>query len=109
MRILSGRYAFRAFLLLSATCGGSSAIPYATRDQLSNAQARWPDTTSASLDDGRELFVARCSGCHPLPSPERFGFQRWHSILDTMGERARLTGAERELVLRYLTAVGRRD
>jgi cytochrome c5 len=89
-------------LLLAASCG--SAIPHPTDAHLARARSRWPDTTRASLERGRELYVARCSGCHPLHAPSSHSSAIWAAMVDQMAPRARLKGSERELVLRYLTA-----
>ena len=100
---------FTGAMLLAAlaACGGS-AVPHPTEAHLARARARWPDTTRASLERGRELYVARCSGCHPLHPPATQPAARWATVLDTMAPRARLTPAERDLVLRYLTVASTR-
>jgi cytochrome c5 len=97
---------FAAALLLAAACGGG-AVPRPTDAHLARARERWPDTTRASLERGRELYVARCSGCHPLHPPDSQPAARWAQLVDEMAPRARLKPDERELVLRYLTAASR--
>lgn len=91
-----------ATALLAASCGGG-AIPRPTDSHLARARTRWPDTTRASLEEGRELYVARCSGCHPLHAPDTQPPERWAALVDEMAPRARLSPDERDLVLRYLT------
>ena len=95
---------FAAALLLAAVSCGGGAVPRPTEAHLARAQARWPDTTRASLERGRELYVARCSGCHPLHRPDTLPAARWATLVDQMAPRARLSDSERDLVLRYLTA-----
>jgi hypothetical protein len=95
-----------AALLLAVSCGGG-AVPHPTEAHLARARARWPDVTAASLERGRELYVARCSGCHPLHPPGTQPAARWATVLDQMAPRAKLSADERELVLRYLTATSR--
>ncbi len=95
-----------ALLLAAVSCGGG-AVPHPTEAHLARARARWPDTTAASLERGRELYVARCSGCHPLHRPDSQPAGRWAEVLDQMAPRAKLSADERELVLRYLTATAR--
>jgi hypothetical protein len=97
-----------AALLFTALACGGGAVPHPTEAHLARARARWPDTTRASLERGRDLYVARCSGCHPLHRPDAQPADRWATVLDEMAPRARLTPAERDLVLRYLTAASRR-
>jgi hypothetical protein len=97
-----------ALLLAAAASCGGSAVPRPTDAHLARARARWPDTTQASLERGRELYVARCSGCHPLHPPATQPAARWAALVDEMAPRARLSAAERDLVLRYLTAASGR-
>ncbi len=95
-----------ALLFLAVSCGGG-AVPHPTEAHLARARARWPDATAASLEHGRQLYVARCSGCHPLHPPGTQPAARWAEVLDQMAPRAKLSADERELVLRYLTAASR--
>jgi len=97
-------YRLAALLILAAVGCGGSAVPHPTEAHLARARARWPDTTTASLERGRALYVARCSGCHPLHPPGTQPAARWAVVLDQMAPRAKLSAAERELVLRYLSA-----
>jgi len=97
-------YPIAVLLLLAAMSCGGGAVPHPTEAHLARARARWPDATAASLERGRDLYVARCSGCHPLHPPGSQPAARWATVLDQMAPRAKLTGDERELVLRYLTA-----
>jgi hypothetical protein len=93
-------------LVAAASCGGG-AIPHPTDANLARARSRWPDTTAASLERGRELYVARCSGCHPLHPPDTQPAARWAALLDEMAPRAHLDATERDLVLRYLTSASK--
>ncbi len=97
-----------ALLLAALAACGGGAVPHPTEAHLARARARWPDTTRASLERGRELYVARCSGCHPLHPPGTQPADRWATVLAEMAPRARLTPVERDLVLRYLTAASQR-
>jgi len=95
-----------ALVLLVAACGGS--IPHATDAQLQRAQQRWPGTTRAALDRGRDVYVTSCSGCHNLYRPAKLTSAKLPSILKTMAPRAKLAPPDAELVLRYLVAVAGR-
>jgi cytochrome c5 len=104
------RTALLAVLLTAAGLGcGASAIPRPTDSHVSRVQAEWPGTTRQSLERGRDLYVARCSGCHSLFAPAAYPAARWRELLGKMGPRARLSREERELVLHYLIAVSGRD
>jgi cytochrome c5 len=104
---MSMPYRIAAVVLLAAVACVGGAVPHPTEAHLARARARWPDATAASLERGRELYVARCSGCHPLHPPGTQPAARWAQVLDKMAPRAKLSGTERELVLRYLTATSK--
>ncbi len=92
-------------LAASLTACGASAIPRPTDGHLSRARMEWPEATRQSLERGRDLYVARCSGCHTLFAPAAYPAARWRQVLGQMAPRARLTGEESELVLHYLVAL----
>jgi cytochrome c5 len=72
------------------------------------ASERWPGTTVAELSKGRDVFVSRCSACHALPRPDVKSPDEWSSVLDEMASRAKLSSADRELALWYLSAASQR-
>ncbi|HUS66615.1 MAG TPA: hypothetical protein VMZ28_18890 [Kofleriaceae bacterium] len=96
--------AVAALLCATVSCGGG-AIPRPDDSAVARVRPRWPDTTRAQLEQGRDLYVARCGGCHPLHRPGELDAARWSIVVGEMAERARLDVAQRDLVLRYLTAL----
>lgn len=52
---------------------------------------------------GRELFAAKCSGCHKLPYPIQFTNSEWDSILIPMQMKAKITDQERLQISKWLT------
>jgi hypothetical protein len=46
----------------------------------------------------------RCSGCHNLKATSRFSPDEWRGHVRKMAEKAKINGAEEELIWRYLTA-----
>lgn len=95
----------RALVLLFFAGCATNAVPYPSASQVARARARWPDATRASLEHGRKLYVARCSGCHTLYAPTSRAAPRWAAIVEEMAPRAKLSPHEAELVTRYLVAV----
>lgn len=83
-------------------CGGVVAHPSA-RDA-SWAASKWPGTTVDDLEHGRSVFVSRCAGCHNLPRPDAKTPDEWASVVPEMAQGARLSAADQDLVLRYLSA-----
>lgn len=96
-----------ALLWATASCGGGG-IPRPVDGDVARVRPRWPDTTRAQLEQGRDLYVAHCGGCHPLHRPGEFDAAGWSTAVGEMAERAKLDVAQRDLVLRYLTALSSR-
>ncbi len=95
-------------LCLAALAGacGASIVPRPTERDARWASLRWPDASVELLGEGRSLYVAKCSGCHALLSPDRVVTDAFPANLDEMAERARIDARQRELIARYLvTAV----
>ena len=92
-----------ALLVAAASCGGGG-IPRPGDGDVARVRPRWPDTTRAQLEQGRELYVAHCGGCHPLHRPDEYDAARWSAVVDEMAARAKLDATQRDLVLRYLSA-----
>ncbi len=88
---------------LAAAC--AAALRHSTPADVTLVSPKWPGTTVEDLERGRRLYVRRCSGCHTLVLPSAHGPDEWPVLVDAMAERARLKPAEREDVVRFLTAV----
>jgi hypothetical protein len=85
-----------------AGCAGQLPLPVAA--DAARASVRWPGTTVANLQRGRELYVNRCSGCHALYRPQTFPADKWRGIVVEMTDRSKLAPDDAETVIRYLTA-----
>ena len=94
---------FAAALGMTAACSGTLRHP--TLQDAELLASRWPGTTVADLERGRSLYVRRCSGCHNLYRPQDYTPERWPRLVDEMAHKARLTGAERDDMVRFLVAV----
>jgi cytochrome c5 len=101
---------FIALAALGLTLGCAAALPRPTAATAARAQGRWPDSSLAQLEEGRAVFVQRCSGCHALPLPDSRNEAQWKKVLDEMSADAKLTASERVLVERFvLSARTRQD
>jgi len=102
---------FIAFAALGLTLGAGCAasLPRPSTATAARAQGRWPDSTLAQLEQGRSVFVQRCSGCHALPLPDSRTEAEWKKVLDEMGAEAKLTANERVLVERFVLSVRTRQ
>lgn len=63
--------------------------------------------TQAGPPGGDRLYRSKCAACHRAYPPASLTGGRWEDVLSRMAPRARLTGAERELLLGYLKANAR--
>ena len=66
------------------------------------AAGRWPDATPESLENGRQLFLAKCNKCHGYPAIEKVAPDEWPSIMERMGHKAHLSAPDQDLVLRFV-------
>jgi len=64
----------------------------------------------SDLRAGRELYINKCSGCHSLIPVDRFDDARWTAEVDEMLKlkKVRMSTADREQLLRYLTTANDR-
>ncbi|MFN8176784.1 MAG: cytochrome c [bacterium] len=98
----------RLVALLLGVAGASACaagLPHPSEADVARARVRWPETSRADLERGRERYVVRCSTCHPLHRPTEYEPARWEAEVRKMAPRARLSEAERDEILRYVTAV----
>jgi len=104
------RFIALAGLGLALGAGCAAALPRPSAATITRAQGRWPDATLAQLEQGRSVFVQRCSGCHALPLPDSRTEAEWKKVLDEMAAEAKLTTDERVQVERFvLSARTRQD
>jgi mono/diheme cytochrome c family protein len=63
-------------------------------------------TTTATLTDlqqGRELYISNCGGCHSLYSPDKYTASQWRNIMPNMTPNTNLSSAQVQLVTKYVT------
>jgi len=57
----------------------------------------------AELQQGKEIFSAKCGRCHKLPKPEKHQPEEWTKILEKMAPKAKLTADQKALVFKYIS------
>ena len=87
-------YAAVAILLLMA-CKSSIYIP--TADNVSK------NANLTQLEQGRQLYINKCSSCHMLVEPEKFNKAEWTGWVDRMAPKAKISAEEKALILAYVT------
>lgn len=93
------RKLFIVLLVFGATACGSKATLYTPSSENVNK------VITASLDElnqGKDLFAAKCGQCHALPSPKSREPQKWKQVMNVMSVKAKLTPEENRLVTSYL-------
>jgi mono/diheme cytochrome c family protein len=90
-------------LVVLAAC--APAIPRPNAADADWASARWPETSLASLAEGRTVYVENCGGCHVLYDPARAW--RAREELEEMSDRAHLSRSERVQLARWLETAAR--
>lgn len=58
--------------------------------------------TFEELQDGYNLYIANCSGCHSLHVPSSKTEKQWEIILPKMVLKAKLNIHEQELIRNYI-------
>jgi len=94
---------FGAAVLAGCAAGVGAARP-TEADARWASDGRWPGTTLGDLEQGRTIFTSKCVGCHGLPRPDAKSADEWPLVVDEMAARSKLSAADRDLVLRYLSA-----
>lgn len=84
-------------LLVLAACADVAPVP--TLQDAGGDQGRLQE-----LQEGRRLYVGRCSGCHGLFPVTRFSDHEWEAQVRDMArhKRVKLVAREREQLVHYL-------
>ncbi len=98
-----GVLALLAICALVPGCAGS--LPPVTAADARRAAVSWPDTTLAELEQGRSLYLRKCSGCHNLYPPASHHATDWPNLLAIMTDRAKLEPVAAQQILRYLVVM----
>lgn len=88
----------RWLIVFVAACGAPP--PVATQ-----ADATRVNVELAALDQGRELLIQRCGGCHDVPVPKKRAREDWPKQVDEMAPKAGIDDAQKVLITQYLVAM----
>lgn len=86
-----------------AACGVD--VPRATALDVARAAQTRPGTTLAELEQGRSLYLAKCTNCHRPIAPRSITPATWPAHVEEMRERARLSDDEHAAIVLYLTTL----
>ena len=99
VRLLAGL----ACVFLALACAGKF-LPQPSEAQAAFATRSGTPSSLSSLQQGRQLFVAKCDGCHELPYVQDHDPEKWASIMDKMRVQAKLSDREDYLIRTYLVS-----
>src|SRR3954451_24159821 len=89
---------------------GAEGMPHATNADAARVALRFPQSSQASLEDGRRLYVQRCGGCHALREPASLPPEAWPERVDEMqkDKGVRLSSDDAHAITAYLVALSSR-
>jgi len=97
------------FLCLAIIAACAAGLPHPTDALVTEARRSDPSATIETLEEGRKLFIADCSGCHNLRRPTSRRPEEWPKIVERMARRAKIPTNDKERILEYLMAVSGAD
>ena len=93
---------------VAAAASGCVGLPHADAADVERAQKRWPGTDAQSLEQGREMYVRKCGGCHTLYLPESRSPHQWPQLVEEMSREGGISDHERELIEQFLVTMSER-
>lgn len=86
-------------IVMLSGCGGT--VPLPTAEHRSYAENRWQGK-NVNLELGRDMYIEKCSGCHSLIPPAKFGEEKWVEEIKEMKVKAKLSDDEEFAILTYV-------
>lgn len=62
------------------------------------------NVTLVNLQEGRKLYINKCSSCHNLHAPGKYSPEGWQKVLKKMQPKAKITDSQKDLIFGYLTS-----
>jgi mono/diheme cytochrome c family protein len=90
----------RAWIMLLIAAGCAKMPPLATA-----LDAERANVDLASLQNGREVYIQKCKGCHGLPMPTDYSPAEWPKKVGDMAERSKIDDAQRRAIEQYLVVM----
>jgi len=57
----------------------------------------------SELQQGRKLYISKCSGCHALFLPEKYNYEQWQYWMIKMEPKVKMNDHEKEIILKYVS------
>ena len=103
-RLILGSAVLGTVLVLA--CAHAGFVPQPTVADVDRVQPIEPGLTLAEMQQGRAIYVQRCSSCHPVHGPGEYRGDQWPGLVEKMKREKKIRIPEHEQVLmeRYLAA-----
>lgn len=99
---------FLCFLFIITIFSCSASLPELTPSQIEWASNRWPQTNISMLQEGKRIYIDKCSGCHGVKNPIHYTPIQWDSIMVKMGKKAKLNKVEYDMVSHYVITMSKK-
>lgn len=104
------RNIFLGLAVLLASCAASKVVMTDTESaNYKYGKTKFTDYSKVQFVEGKTLTEKNCGSCHKLKDPTRFTEQQLNKIIPNMAKKAKITDAEKDLVLKYYVASGKRS
>lgn len=91
-----------------ASCAASKiAMSDAEAANYKYGKTKFDGYTKAQFMQGKTLNENNCAKCHKLKDPANFTEERLNKVIPNMAKKAKLTDADKDLVLKYYIASGK--
>jgi mono/diheme cytochrome c family protein len=100
-----GLLASMGMIALISGCAGTKTVPMPTAKDVEYANRNGQATSLAALNQGRKLYIRRCSACHNLKDPASLTPADWPEMVDRMATNAELNPDQKRAITQYLVGV----
>lgn len=91
---------------VTATTKTENGVYEPGKEELTAIRAQYKDATLAQLKEGYVLYSqGACIKCHTSKNIYKRETGEWPGIIDRMAEKAKITAAEKDAVLRFVLAI----
>lgn len=99
-----------ALAILFTGCATSKVALTAVEDaNYKYGKGKFTSYTKKQFLEGKLVNEKNCGSCHKLKDPARFTEQQLNKIIPNMAKKAKITDAEKDVVLKYYVASGKRS
>ncbi len=82
----------------------SGPSPDETATTAFNAEEYLAKYDASQIEEGKNIYMANCNKCHGYKQPETKPAEKWPKTIEKMGNKAKLTQDQKNLVLAYVVA-----